>query len=168
MRRILKCEWLSFPFLNTNRSHSHSTSWMRMLLIIILIQASRAVCPALLCESDILPHGLRASVHVRIRPFLVVCKSDGKNFLIVQIRQWISLKTPAISNCVRILCYLVEYVQIRHVFISANPTIFLWVLIEGVWLCEFEEKSLNARKMEDARDGAAVLAWNASLLRFWR
>ena len=47
----------------------------------------KTVCPALLCESDILLHRLRASVHVRIRPFLVVCESDRKNFLIVQIRQ---------------------------------------------------------------------------------
>ncbi|WWD11247.1 hypothetical protein CPL00136_CDS0169 [Salmonella phage vB_SenS-3] len=62
---------------------------MRINLIIIRISAGRAfsICPALLCKSDICPHGLRASVHVRIRQFLVVCKSDGKYFYSVRIRQ---------------------------------------------------------------------------------
>ncbi|QPI15466.1 hypothetical protein GECvBN7_gp023 [Salmonella phage GEC_vB_N7] len=62
---------------------------MRINLIIIRISAGRAFsfCPALLCKSDICPHGLRAGVYVRIRQFLVVCKSDGKYFLYVRIRQ---------------------------------------------------------------------------------
>uniref|UniRef100_A0AAU8GNH6 Uncharacterized protein n=2 Tax=Viruses TaxID=10239 RepID=A0AAU8GNH6_9CAUD len=62
---------------------------MRINLIIIRISAGRAFsfCPALLCKSDIAPRVLRAGVHVRIRQFLVVCKSDGKYFLYVRIRQ---------------------------------------------------------------------------------
>uniref|UniRef100_A0AB39C2E9 Uncharacterized protein n=1 Tax=Salmonella phage PMBT26 TaxID=3229745 RepID=A0AB39C2E9_9CAUD len=60
---------------------------MRINLIIIRISAGRANCPALLCKSDIAPRVLRASVHVRIRQFLVVCKSDGKYFYSVRIRQ---------------------------------------------------------------------------------
>ncbi|WWD10958.1 hypothetical protein CPL00124_CDS0167 [Escherchia phage Stokescottia] len=80
MRLILvslsKCELLSFSFrfLNENDSYYHS----------YLAQGN---CPALLCKSDIAPRVLRAGVYVRIRQFLVVCKSDPKNFYSVQIRQ---------------------------------------------------------------------------------
>ena len=130
---------------------------MRLILIIVRISAGRANCPALLCKSDICPNGLRAGVYVQIRQFLVVCKSDPKNFYSVRIRQWIFLKTPAITNCVRILWNLLEYVQIRHVLRCANPMKFLWVRREGVWLYEFGWEKLEWINLERKLEGAAVL-----------
>lgn len=139
---------------------------MRLILIIIRILAGRAICPALLCKSDICPHGLRASVHVRIRQFLVVCKSYPKNFYSVQIRQWIFLKTPAITNYVRILWDMCISDMIFLGIRCANPTIFLWLRLEGVWLCEFGEKMREREKIRGDVDGAAVRAWNAWFAAF--
>ena len=159
MRLILislsKCELLSFSFrfLNENDSYYHS----------YLAQGN---CPALLCKSDICPNGLRAGVYVRIRQFLIVCKSDPKNFYSVQIRQWIFLKTPAITNCIRILWDMCKSDMILLGMKCANPTIFLWLRLEGMWLCEFGERMKEREKLGGETEGAARRAWNAWFAAF--
>ena len=134
---LFKCELLSFSFrfLNENDSYYHSYS------------GEQGNCPALLCKSDIAPRVLRAGMYVRIRQFLVVCKSDPKNFYSVQIRQWILPKTPAISNCVRILCGMCKSDMVFLGLRCANPTRFLWLRWEGVWLCGFGEKLREWEKL---------------------
>ena len=160
MRLILislsKCELLSFSFrfLNENDSYYHS----------YLAQGN---CPALLCKSDIAPRVLRAGVYVRIRQFLVVCKSDPKNFYSVQIRQWIFPKTPAISNCVRILWGMCKSDMVFLGLRCANPTRFLWFRWEGVWLCGFGEKLREREKLGGTVGEAHVWCGAPDLRRFW-
>lgn len=140
MRLILislsKCELLSFSFrfLNENDSYYHS----------YLAQSN---CSALLCKSDIAPRVLRAGVCANPTGFLVVCKSDPKNFYSVQIRQWIFPKTPAISNCVRILWGMCKSDTVFLGLRCANPTRFLWLRLEGVWLSGFGEKMREREKI---------------------
>lgn len=160
MRLILiplsKCELLSFSFrfLNENDSYYHS----------YLAQGN---CPALLCKSDIAPRVLRAGVCANPTGFLVVCKSDPKNFYSVQIRQWILPKTPAISNCVRILWGMCKSDMglLGDRFMVSG--IFLWLRWEGVWLCEFGEKMREREKIRgEARGGACLVrgTWFAGIL----
>ena len=88
--------------------------------------------------------------------FLVVCKSDPKNFYSVQIRQWIFPKTPAISNCVRILWGMCKSDMVFLGLRCANPTRFLWLRWEGVWLCGFGEKLREWEKIRGEARGAHV------------
>ena len=152
---LFKWDWFSFRFLNENDSHYHSYS------------GKQGNCPALLCKTDICPHELRVGVYVRIRQFLVVCKSDPKNFYSVQIRQWIFLKTPAISNCVRILWGMCKSDTVFLGLRCANPTRFLLLRLEGVWLCEFGEKMRERDKFEGTARGAHVWCGAPDLRGFW-
>lgn len=56
-------------------------------------------------------------------------------------------KTPAISNCVRILWGMCKSDMVFLGLRCANPTRFLWLRWEGVWLCGFGEKLREWEKL---------------------
>lgn len=160
MRMLLislsKCESFSFHFSNANASHYHLHFGQQGSLPCAFVQnrhCSTGVTCGRMCKSD------RIFGSVQIRPEKFINSWEWRICL---------PKTPAISNCVRILW---GYVQIRHGFsrIKMCKTDKIFVTSIGgcviVWVCgrswESERNLGELRKEQHGRRATP------DLLRFW-
>ena len=125
---LSKCKSFSFAFnfSNANRSHYHSHF------------GQQGNCPALLCKSDICHHGLRASVHVRIRPIFGSVQIRPENILYCANP---TINFPKNSGRLVLRTNPAVYVQIRHDF-------------SRIKMCESDEVFVSSM-----RGGAMMRVW---------